>query len=94
MDRRFEPLVLAGLVLAGFVLAACGPADDASPTAEEIVNVWFEPSWGAAPGEKARFCSAYERNPERTRDRFTAEFEEVEGNPTAREILDEAASRC
>jgi hypothetical protein len=43
---------------------------------------------------KARFCSAYERNPERTRERFTAEYEEVEGDPTAREILDEAASRC
>jgi hypothetical protein len=93
MAGRFGLLVLTGLALVA-LLAACGPTGDEIPSTEEFVNVWLEPDWGAEPGAKARFCTAYGRNPERYRERFTADYEPEEGFPTAREILDEAAGRC
>jgi hypothetical protein len=87
------PLIAAALVLV-LGLAACGPTSDPPPTAEQIVNVWFLPSYGGLTSEKVRFCTEYARGPELALRRFTADYEEIDAYPTAREVFREAAERC
>jgi hypothetical protein len=88
------PLIAASAVIA-LSLAACGSgASDPPPTAEQIVNVWFLPSYGGSTSEKVRFCTEYARGPELALKQFEEDSEELEAYPSAREIFDEAASRC
>jgi hypothetical protein len=87
------PLIAAALVLV-LGLAACGPTSDPPPTAEQIVNVWFLPSYGGLTSEKVRFCTEYARGPKLALKKFEQDSEELEDYPSAREIFDEAASRC
>ena len=87
-------LIAAALMLV-VGLAACGSTSDPPPTAEQIVNFWFLPSYGGLTSEKVRFCKEYARGPELALKKFEQDSEELrEGYPSAREIFDEAASRC
>ena len=91
-DRRALIRSIAAVIAAGAAttlgLAACANTDP-PPTAENIVDVWFADS-----GQKLHFCDEYAGRPELARKSFKEDFEEIEGNPSADEVFDEAASRC
>lgn len=98
VKRAILAAILGSLALAA---TGCGgndggsaPPSDPPPTAEQIVNVWFLPSYGGLTSEKVRFCTEYARGPELALKKFEQDSEELEGYPSAREIFDEAASRC
>jgi hypothetical protein len=91
-DRRAFVFSITRVMAAGAVtalsFAACANTDP-PPTAENIVDVWF-----ADPAQKLQFCDEYARRPELAGKSFKEDFEEIDGNPSADEIFDEAASRC
>ena len=67
----------------------------ASPRRRRSIKCLVPPVVGGRPRRaRLRFCTQYKRGPERAREQFEADYEEIDGYPTAAGVFDEAAGRC